>query len=660
VLMKVMTEEPRPLQSVRASVPAGVAEAVQVALAKRPADRFASMREFADALEAALDVRHSGSQRTVAMPAATRRAGRSTVAVGALAAVATAAALWGWLRPRPPAVSNPPSALAIMTPGGVGGAAGQARLLEISPDGEMVTYSNYAGSNGRELLLQRLDQLEPAIVPGTEYGVDAHFTPDGHAILFGRVTGTFAMYRAALDGSKPSMLPNVPSSPFMAWAPDGTAWISEQSGGRLVHLLADGTVQPNPFKSTANMLIQQVLPDGRRALMIDITARAAEGTLLLVDLQSGEHRALLDHPVVEARWAVGLLVLTRADGGMYAVPFDLAAMRSTGAEVRLADNVSNTGSGISQFAVARNGTVLYAPQQPRELVLVDRSGKATPLLTERRNYHSPRFSPDGGRIAMDFSTADGRDVWVLDRAQGTVTRLTSERDGHDPAWLPDGRSLAFTSFRHGAFGVFRLSPSGQVDSIQIGNLISWTGQWLPDGHSRVTTAVNANGSSGGDVVQVDEKGRVTPLVTTAFDEGWPAVSPDGRWLAYVSTQSGEPEVYVQPMTGDAERTQISLRGGTEPMWSHDGRELFYRSTNPAGAELIAAAVSPGTEFKVTARTPLFAVDHFDSAQPHANYDVSPDGRSFVMVRRENVTKLVVIQNLPELVRRLQGTTRNGG
>jgi serine/threonine-protein kinase len=658
VLMKVMTEDPRPLASVRPSVPAAVAEAVHTALAKRPADRFGSMHEFADALAAGVSMRHSGGQRTMALPAVAHATRRPLVIVGAIAALATIAAVWGWLRPRSVQIMLPPSALSIMTPAGMIGAAGQARLLDISPDGEMVAYCNCA-SNSRELVVQRLDQLEPTLVPGTNFGIDARFTPDGRSLVYGLVTGSFAMYRAELEGGKPAMLANAPSSPYVGWGPDGTAWISENGGGRLLHLLADDTVEPLQFNDNAIMLMQQVLPDGRQALMIDATARAVEGPLTLVDLRTGKHRPLLDHPVVEARWAVGHLVLTRADGAMYAVPFDLGKMHATGAEVRLADNVSNTGSGLSQFAVARNGTVVYAPQQPRELVLVDRTGKATPLLAERRNYHSPRFSPDGNRIAMDFSTSDGRDIWLLDRTQGTVTRLTSERDAHDPAWMPDGRSIAFTSFRRGGFGVFRLAPDGRVDSIMVGNLISWTGQWLPDGRTRVTTAVNVEPNSGGDVVLVDDSGHVTPMAVSAFDEGWPAVSPDGRWLAYVSTQSGQAEVYVRPIAGDPERTQISLRGGSEPMWSHDGRELFYRSNDPARPELISAAVQTEPAFKVMSRTPLFATDFYDSAQPHANYDVTPDGRFFVMARREAVTRLVVLQNLPELVRRLRGATRTG-
>ena len=138
------------------------------------------------------------------------------------------------------------------------------------------------------------------------------------------------------------------------------------------------------------------------------------------------------------------------------------------------------------------------------------------------------------------------------------------------------------------------------------------------------------------------------------DEGYPDVSPDGRWLAFASTLSGEPEVYVRSLVGDVEQVQISTAGGNEPMWSHDGTELFYRAEVDGHARLMAASIERGPSLRVTRRTPLFTMDEYDSAQPHANYDVSPDGKSFVMIHRAPTGRLTVIQNLPELVRRLTG------
>jgi Tol biopolymer transport system component len=658
VLMKVMTEDARSLHDLRPSVPAGVAEAVHTALAKRPADRFASTKDFAEALEAGFAQRRPDGRSTVALPAA-RSARRLTPVPLVVAALATVAALWGWLRPRATEVTLPPSTLAMLTPEGVGSAAGAARGLAISPDGERVLYLGQGTVGSTHIVVQRLDRLEPTVLPGTEYAFYASFAPDGNTVIFGSYSGGEAM-RATLDGGKPTRMRGVSATPHTAWAPDGTLWFSDFTTGRLMHLLPDGNVVPLKAEGRSALLIQSILPDGQRALVIDATTRGGEGTLAVLELRTGRREPLLNHPVVEARYAVGFLVFARGDGALIAVPFDADAARVTGEEVQIGENVSLSGSGIAQFAVAQNGTVVYLPQQPRQLMLVNRRGEATPLLAERRSFHSPRFSPDGGRIAMDFATADGRDIWTLDRAQGTLTRVTSVQDGHDASWLPDGRSLLYTSLASGTFGVYRLRPGGGVDTVVQDERVSWTGELLPDGRTLVTQATMDPARPSGDIVQVDSAGRVTPLVASTFDEGWPAVSPDGRWLAFVSALSGQSEVYVRAISGESELVQVSLRGGSEPVWSSDGRELFYRATLQGHSELMVAAVVPGTTFAVRSRTPLFPVDAYDGSQPHANYDVSPDASSFVMVRRDIAMRLVVMQNLPELVRRRQGVARIGG
>jgi len=376
----------------------------------------------------------------------------------------------------------------------------------------------------------------------------------------------------------------------------------------------------------------------------------------VLDLESGKLTPLFDFPVVEARYAAGYLVFVRNDGSLHAVPFDGEAHRPTGRPVQIGDNVSLTGSGIAQIALATNGTLVYTPGQPREVMLVDRSGKETSLTTERRNFHMPRFSPDGSTIALDFPSTDGRDVWALDRATSTLSRVTADRDAHDPVWSRDGRELFYTSIRRGGtFGVYRTRPgSGVVTRVAMDGRLAFTGVPVPEGHSLISQALDVTPGSQGDIVRIDSAGRLIPIVAERADEGYPDVSPDGRWLAFASTLSGEPEVYVRSLVGDVEQVQISTGGGSEPMWSHDGRELFYRGEVDGHARLIAASIERGPSLRVTHRTPLFIMDEYDSAQPHANYDVSPDGKSFVMIHRAPSGRLVVIQNLPELVRRLSG------
>jgi len=293
------------------------------------------------------------------------------------------------------------------------------------------------------------------------------------------------------------------------------------------------------------------------------------------------------------------------------------------------------------------------------VVLVDRAGAATPLSTERRNFHMPRFSPDGRTIALDFPSIDGRDVWTLDRATSGLARVTVDHDAHDPVWTRDGRDLYYTSFhRDGAFGVYRTRPgSGVVTRIAVDPRLAFTGVPLPDGKSLIAQAIDVRPGSRSDVVRIDSAGRLTPVVAGPEDEEFSDVSPDGRWLAYASTLTGRFEVYVRALEGDADQIQISSTGGSEPMWSHDGRELFYRAEADGQVSLAAVTIDHGPPLRVTSRRTLFSMDEYDAAQPHANYDVSPDGKSFVMIHRAPTGRLIVIQNLPELVRRLSGTAR---
>jgi Tol biopolymer transport system component len=178
----------------------------------------------------------------------------------------------------------------------------------------------------------------------------------------------------------------------------------------------------------------------------------------------------------------------------------------------------------------------------------------------------------------------------------------------------------------------------------------------PDGAMRVTVGRNVAPGSGSDLIIVEEGGRnaIRPLVVDRFEAQFPALSPDGRWLAYVSDQSSARQVYVRPFGRDGETVQVSQDGGTEPVWSRDGRELFYRSTSHVSPHLVAASVRDGASFDVVARRALFDVGDIVGSDVHANYDVSPDGSTFAMVRRSTATRIMIIQNLPALVQRLRG------
>jgi Tol biopolymer transport system component len=555
----------------------------------------------------------------------------------------------------------PPSRLAILssTVGGTG-VASQFRQIALTPDGDAVIFVGLNGENQNNLAYQPLDAAEPTILAGGMGMLSPQVTPDGRFVLgWSAGLASSEQERAARIPVRGGSLVDLGRSvavEFGDWAPDGSFWFTHRNRQGISRLAPDGTVTPAPARRNG-LTIQQIMRDGRTALVVHTPVGTASGPLLFVDLESGEERPLLDVATVEARVAAGYLLSVRPDGTMWAAPFDDSALRLTGTAVQIADQVSVTGTQIAQWAVAPNGTVAYIPEEPRSLVLVGRDGAVRAATSARRNFHSPRFSPDGGRVAVDFNSSDGRDVWILSMDQRTLTRATFTRDGHDATWTPDGRALTFTSFLdEGRLGIMRVRPGSGVaaESLQASAKLAYTGVWTPDGTELVTVASDLAPRSGIDLAVVEDAGRgaVRPLVVNPFDTQYPAVSPDGRWLAFVSNQSGAQQVYVRPLHGEGIEVQVSQDGGTEPVWGPDGGELFYVGTARAVTELMVASVRTSPAFEVTARTSLFDTGEIVGANPHANYDIAPDGRSFVMVQRNPANRIIVLQNVPELVRRL--------
>ena len=413
---------------------------------------------------------------------------------------------------------------------------------------------------------------------------------DGQEFV-GYVDAAGAYYRFPLSGGSGVALPGEFGTPQdVAWAADGSIWFAgagsiEQGIGRLS---PDNVITRPLGKGDVSLVPQQVLPGDRAALMIRRPFGSSAGPVVLLDLESGESRTLVNVDVVQASYTSGYLVYAQTNGAIDALPFDERRHRVSGRPVTIATGVSLSGTGVAQFAVSANGTVAYIPEADRSLVLIDRSGAVRPAATERHNFHSPRFSPDGRRIAVDFTTIDGRDVWLTDLATGGMTRATFNRDGHDASWGPGGRSLTFISATKGVLGIRRVSPGSTepAESLLASPQLVYTGIWLHDGSAIVTAASCLAPGSRADIAIVRNAGRgpVEPLVATRFDEWFPAVSPDGRWLAFVSNQSGKNEVYARPLDGKGEQVQVSMDGGAEPVWGPGGGEIFYRGGPNYGAE----------------------------------------------------------------------------
>ena len=253
-------------------------------------------------------------------------------------------------------------------------------------------------------------------------------------------------------------------------------------------------------------------------------------------------------------------------------------------------------------------------------------------------------------------------MWVYSLSQENLTRATFDRDGHDATWTPDGEMVSYISFRSGVPGIYRTRPgnTAPAESLLASAAVNYSGTWLRDGSALISVgSLTGEGQiSNGDVVRITNGGRgpMEPLVASPFLEGYPAPSRDGQWLAYVSDKSGTQEVYVRPLSGTGDDLQISTDGGSEPIWSPVSPVLYYRAPRGGDVVLVAATLRTTPSLSVVKQDVLFSVADMISAAPHSNYDVSPDGRRFAMVRRSQGNRIVVIQGVVELARRLRAST----
>ncbi len=646
IIAKIVTEEPSRLERARPSTPAHVAAATHKALEKLPADRFRSAAEFGDALEkpGLVDTRPS-------VAPAVARVGRFRLRVAAaVAAVAILAVGFFTGRAIAPPAATDAHVVRFTIPIGpeqqLSGAPTQA--IALSRDGARLAY---IVAGGGRLFVRNMRSLEPIPIAGLQGLDNPFFSYDGEWLGFDKATGELG--RVPVGGGPPLRITLGSNNGGFAWMEDGTIIFKGVRRGLMSVPLSGGEATPFIVPDTSlgelDLWFPDVLPGGD-AVLVTFNARGLAtprlgGTgVAVVWPETGRRKLLIPAGAGGARYSrTGHLVYALEDGTLQAVPFDLKRMEITGEPTTVAQDVHIAGS-TPQFAISDNGTLAYVPARITELMLVDRTGKATPVTDLTRQFHSPRVSPDGRHVVVDISDQGSRDIWVLDVEQGTLTRVSFEGDANDPVWMPDGRRVCYATGRSGTRGVFcrNIDGAGDADSIHVGEDEFTAGAWLPDGESVVLISQNVETLY--DLwLHARDGAAPRPLLNTSFSEDFPALSPNGRWLAYVTDETGRSEVYVRSLSQEGGRIQVSRDGGQEPVWSRDGRELFYVETGGGGSRMIAAAVQMTPDFRVTSRTPLFDAGDYERAAPHANYDVHPDGR-FLMVRRAAASEIVIVQN----------------
>lgn len=529
--------------------------------------------------------------------------------------------------------------------------------VALSPDGTRLVYVGRGAGDLRQLYVRALDQLDPHPLAGTESAESPFFSPDGEWVAF------FAggkLKKVALAGGPPLTIADAPDGRGGTWGPSGRIVFAPSIVGPLVSVSEAGgrmdtLTRVRVDSGETSHRFPDFLPGGKAVVFtIQIGFRYRVAVVTLADRKV---RPLLDE-AMSGRWAsTGHLLYGSETGALLAVPFDARRLAVTGSPVSLLEGMLvKPRSGAAEFALSRSGTLVYLAGLARtSLVLVDRQGTEH-LLKELIGLEAPRFSPDGRHVALSSIEQGHFDVRVFDLDHGTMARLTFEGTNQFPEWTPDGRRVSFATTRTGAQFDLYWTPadgSGEATPLLAAPGAQFEVAWVPDGRSLIFRQMDPVTGTDLMVLPLDSPQTPRPYLNTRFNERAPAMSPDGRWLAYVSNESGHDEVYVRAFPVPAGVWQVSVGGGLEPRWARSGREIYYRS----GDSLVSAAVSTRPTFSAGTHQVLF-VGPYVLFPNHAFYDVHPDNRRFVMIKRgTGRTDMIVAVNWFEELRRRTATGR---
>jgi len=656
IVARVMTEEPRPLRAQRRNVPPHVEAAVSRALEKVPADRFASAREFAEALNNP-SFTLSSAARTAVERDRPLRGSRMLYAVTGIAILMTGAAILGWMRLAPSKVVLRYSLALDSTEAIVPGADFWGRVA-LSPDGSRLAY---IGGARAQLMIRLRNQLHATAVPGTEGAYTPFFSPDGSHIGLLREKKIGIV---SINGGQPvEVSDSLTGVAGASWGRDGFIYADGAGYISLVRVEAKPGAVPKSFttldtaKGEIDHLWPDVLPNGK-GVVFTVRTSANGGTrysIGVADIPSGTHRILVDDAMY-ARYATsGHLLYVTTNKTLMAVPFDQNSMKVTGEPTALIEGMRLGAFGSADLAVSDAGTLVYATaagQDKDELVWVSRDGKAQSIDPDwQSKLSSPALSRDGKRLAITRRINSQRtDIWIKQLDRGPSIKLTLDGNANGrPTWTADGKSVTFSSDAGGS--VMRLWTKRADGTAQAVMQLNekrgiFESLWSPDGKWLVYST-DAAALGEGDILGIRPgiDAAPQPLIATKFIESTPALSPDGRWLAYTSNESGDYENYVVPFpnTGAA-KWLVSTHGGMEPLWSHSGRELFYRD---GARNLVAVQVKTTPTFSLGLTTVLFPAGGFTYSEVLRQYDVSADDRRFLMIRpvaADASANLIVVEN----------------
>ncbi len=672
VLAKVIEREPE-WQALPSGTPRSIRTLLRRCLEKDPKRRLDSAA--AARLEIDEASRSAASPEPKESPSGSGRRWQLSAVVAAALVGLIVGAIATWMARRSPETAVPAVSRFTVTPPATQALAFSIndRDVGISPDGRQLAFT---GGDDARLMLRTLDQLEVVSLPGIVNARAPFFSPDGQWIAFfdlldeGVTTGpvvSSALRKVSLRGGPAVTVARlVGASRGASWgADDSIVFATSDRSTGLLRVAAGGgepevLTRPDIAKDEIDHFYPSLLPGGR-AILFTTAGRANTRRIAAFDLESRQQKTLLPSGAQAQYVETGHLVY--ADGGaLWTVGFDPTTLSVVGNPVPIVEQVLTLGAAV--FALSRNGTLVYVPvssDRANRLAWVTRQGVITPIPLPLRAHRAPRISPDGTRIAVQV-LLDTNEIWIGDTDGKRLNRLTFGGSGsYGPQWMRDGRHVIFGSVRDAPTGraqsnLYRRSAdgSGNDERLTTNNRQQRTNDVTPDGQYLVLEESADAGGYDFMLLSLHGPPRLEGLLQTAFDERNAAISPDGKWLAYESNESGQFQIYVRPFPNVTDgRSQVTDRGGRSPQWSPDGRELFYvsRTSMMTVPVQLNPTFTPGNPAKLFDARSLVLDGRFMGSTART-FDISPDGQRFLMLQEGNLSDegnrpsigIVVVQN----------------